>query len=306
MDIESIQLMIDVARQASFAKVARQRDLDPSSVSRTIAQVEAELGFRIFQRTTRSMSLTEAGAHYIRKVEPALQELDAATEEAGALSATPKGRLRMTASVAFGNRCLVPLLPQLRKEFPGLQLELILTDSNLDLVGEGIDLAIRLGPSLSGDLIGTKLFETRYRVCASAVYLGRVPKFRKPSDLSTVASLLFTYPEFRSRWLFRNNRGVVTEVPVKGDILISNALALRESALAGLGPALLPNWLIDDDIANRRLVDVFPAYHATATTFDTAAFVLYPNRAFLPTKVRLTINFLRQQLTKRRSRPGAG
>lgn len=306
MDIKSIQLMIEVARNPSFARVARQHDLDPSSVSRTIAQVESELGFRIFQRTTRSMSLTEAGERYIRRIQPVLQELDAATEEASVLSATPSGRLRMTASVAFGNRCLVPLLPQFRKKFPELQLELILTDSNLDLVGEGIDLAIRLGPSLSGDLVGARLFETRYRVCASAAYLKKSPVLKKPADLSAVASLLFTYPEFRSRWLFRNSRGVVTEVPINGDILISNALALRECALAGLGPALLPNWLVDEDIANRRLVDLFPAYHATATTFDTAAFVLYPNRAFLPTKVRLTIDFLRQQLTRRRSRPGAG
>jgi len=294
--------MIDVARNPSFARVARQHDLDPSSVSRTIAQVEAELGFRVFQRTTRSMSLTEAGERYIRRIVPALQEFEAANEEAGALNANPAGRLRLTASVAFGNRCLVPLLPTFRKKFPGLQLELILTDSNLDLVGEAIDLAIRLGPNLSGDLIGTKLFDTRYRVCASPAYLKSVPGLRKPADLSAVASLLFTYPDFRSRWLFRSSRKVVTEVPVKGDILISNALALRECALAGLGPALLPNWLIDEDIAKRRLVQLFPAYDATATTFETAAFVLYPNRAFLPAKVRLTIDFLRQHLPRQRSR----
>jgi len=296
--------MIDVARNPSFARVARQHDLDPSSVSRTIAQVEAELGFRVFQRTTRSMSLTEAGERYILRIQPALQEFEAATEEAGALSANPAGRLRLTASVAFGNRCLVPLLPAFRKKIPDLQLELILTDSNLDLVGEAVDLAIRLGPGLSGDLIGSKLFDTSYRVCASPAYLKRVPGLRKPADLSVVASLLFTYPDFRSRWLFRNSRNVVTEVPVRGDILISNALALRECALADLGPALLPNWLIDEDIAKRRLVHLFPTYDATATTFDTAAFVLYPNRAFLPTKVRLTIDFLRQQLLRRRSRPG--
>jgi DNA-binding transcriptional LysR family regulator len=302
MDIEMMRLMIDVARTPSFARVARQRDLDPSSISRMVAQVEAELGFRIFQRTTRSMSLTEAGARYIQRIEPVLQELEAAAEEATALGAKPGGRLRMTASVAFGNRCIVPLLPQFRRKFQGLQLELILTDSNLDLVGEGIDLAIRLGPCLSGDLVGAKLFETRYRVCASAAYLRKTPGLKKPGDLAAVPSLRFTYPDFRSRWLFRNNRGVVTEVPISGDILISNALALRECAIAGLGPALLPNWLIDEDVANRQLIDLFPAYHATATTFDTAAFVLYPNRAFLPAKVRLTIDFLRQQLPRRRSR----
>jgi DNA-binding transcriptional LysR family regulator len=294
--------MIDVAHHTSFAKAARQHDIDPSSISRTIAQIEAELGFRVFQRTTRSMSLTEAGRRYIQRLEAVLQELAAAAEEASAFNAAPKGRLRMTASVAFGNRCLVPLLPKFRTGFPELQLELILSDDNLDLVGESIDLAIRLGPSLSGDVVGAKLFDTRYRVCASAAYLAKSPRVKKPADLSAVACLLFTLPEFRSRWLFRNSHGVISEVPVAGNIVISNALALRECALAGLGPALLPNWLIDHDIANRRLTDLFPGYHATATTFDTAAFVLYPNRAFLPNKVRLTIDFLRRHMTARRSR----
>ncbi len=245
-----MELMVDVARHASFAGAARHRHLDPSSVSRAIAQIEAELGFRIFRRTTRSMSLTEVGERYVRRIEAVLQEVDAAAEEAKVLNTTPNGRLRMTASVAFGHRCLVPILPKFRNEFPALQLELILTDSNLDLIGEGIDLAIRLGPGLTGDLVGAKLMDTHYRICASAAYLKRAPKLKEPADLSAVASLLFTFPGFRSRWLFRNRRGVVTDVPVKGDILVSNALALRECAIAGLGPALLPDWLIDDDIAN--------------------------------------------------------
>ncbi len=302
MDTKSLKLMIDVVHHASFAGAARQYDVDPSSVSRTIAQIEAELGFRIFQRTTRNLSLTEAGEHYVRKVEPALQELDAAAEEANALRAGPKGRLRLTASVAFGNRCLVPLLPKFRKRFPDLQLELILTDSNLDLVGEGIDLAIRLGPELSGDVVGTRLFHTRYRVCASPAYLKKTPKLRKPADLSGVACLLFTLAEFRSRWLFRDKTGTITEVPVTGDILISNALALRDAALSGLGPALLADWLIDEDIASGRLLDLFPRHAVTATTFDAAAFALYPNRTFLPGKVRLAIDFLREQLATRRAR----
>jgi DNA-binding transcriptional LysR family regulator len=306
MDIESMRLMIDVVRHASFAGAARRHHLDPSSVSRTVAQIEAELGFRIFRRTTRSMSLTEVGERYIQRIEAVLQELDAAAEEAKALHATPQGRLRMTASVAFGQRCLMPLLPKFRNEFPALQLELILSDSNLDLIGEGIDLAIRLGPGFTGDVIGAKLMDTRYRVCASAAYLKKAPKLRKPADLAGVASLLFTFPGFRSRWLFRSRSGAIADVPVKGDILISNALALRECALAGLGPALLPDWLIDDDIASRRLIDLYPSYEVTATTFDTAAFLLYSNRTFLPNKVRLTIDFLRRHLVRRRSRLRAG
>jgi DNA-binding transcriptional LysR family regulator len=111
-----------------------------------------------------------------------------------------------------------------------------------------------------------------------------------------VASLLFALPEFRRSWLFRDTKGIVDEVPVRGDMVISNALALRDCAIAGLGPALLADWLIDEDIAAGRLVHLFPDYQAAATTFETAAFMLYPSRAFLPNKVRVTIDFLRRHL----------
>ncbi|MGT2500057.1 substrate binding domain-containing protein [Bradyrhizobium guangxiense] len=196
----------------------------------------------------------------------------------------------------------MPLLPKFRTEFPEAQLELILTDSNLDLVSDGIDLAIRLGPGVSGDLVGAKLFDTRYRVCASPAYLRGISRPKRPADLSGMPCLLFTFPGFRSRWLFRNRRGDISEVAVHGDLLLSNALGLRDCARAGLGPALLPDWLIDEDLAGKRLVDLFPDWQVTATTFDTAAYMLYPNRAFLPVKVRRTIDFLRRHLAKQVNR----
>jgi DNA-binding transcriptional LysR family regulator len=277
--------------------------LDPSSVSRTIAALEESLGVRLLQRSTRRMALTEAGEAYLRRVEAVIQELDAASEEAQALTSGPRGVLRLTASVAFGNRCLVPLLPRFRAEFPELALELVLSDDNLDLVSERIDLALRLGPSVTADVVGVKLFDTHYKVCAAPSFLEVAPRLRKPSDLATVASLLFTFPEFRTRWLFRDRKGAVTEIPVHGEIIVSNALALRECALLGLGPALLADWLVDEDIAAGRLVQLFPEYAAAATTFETAAWMLYPSRAFLPHKVRVAIDFLRRHLRRRETRP---
>jgi DNA-binding transcriptional LysR family regulator len=304
MDIHSLRLFVDVARHANFAAAAREHSLDPSSVSRAIAALEESLGVRLLQRSTRRMALTEAGEAYLRRVEAVISELDAASEEAHALTSTPRGVLRMTASVAFGNRCLVPLLPSFRAEFPELTLELALSDDNLDLVSERIDLALRLGPSVTADVIGVKLFDTHYKVCAAPSFVEAAPNLREPSDLSSVASLLFTYPEFRTRWLFRDRKGAVTEIPVQGQIVVSNALALRECALLGLGPALLADWLVDQDIAAGRLVQLFPQYEAAATTFDTAAWMLYPSRAFLPSKVRVTIDFLRRHLRRPARTPG--
>ena len=296
MELKSLELLLDVVREGSFAAAARRHDLDPSSVSRTIAAIEDDIGVRLLQRTTRRLSLTEAGELYIRKIEPLVEELERAAEEALAVSTAPTGTLRMTCSVAFGLTCLVPLLADFRKVLPDLKIDLLMTDENVDLIAERVDLAIRLAPSIDAEVIGTKLMTTRYRVCASPAYLEEYGPIVQPEDLSKLTCLLFTFPEFRSRWLFRDGRGQVREIPVSGDIAMSNALGLRQAALEGLGPALLADWLVDQDIATGQLANLFPHYDVAATTFDTGAWLLYPSRAFLPSKVRVTIDFLKARL----------
>jgi DNA-binding transcriptional LysR family regulator len=296
MDVDHLRFFVEVARDGSFAGVARAHDLDPSLVSRAIAALETELGVRLFQRSTRRVRLTEAGERYLRRVEVLVDELDRAHDEARTLSSEPVGTLRLTASVAFTQVCLVPLVPEFRSLFPKLKLELLITDTNLDLVAERVDLAIRLGPQVAADVVRTKLFDTRYRVCASPAYLKRAGPLNTPEHLSAHRCLLFSLPEFRSRWLFCDCAGVLSEVAIAGDIVTSNALVLRECVLAGLGPALLANWLIDRDLAEGRLVDLFAGYRVTATNFETAAWLLYPSRAFLPGKVRVAIDFLQSRL----------
>ena len=241
------------------------------------------------------MALTEAGNLYLSRVESLVADLDQAQDQLKAINAGPAGTLRLAASVAFGRQCLAPLLPEFRTRFPALKLELMLSDSNIDLVAERVDLAVRLAPVLDTSLIGIKLFSTRYRVCASPGYLKRWKPLRSPKDLQTHRCLLFALPEFRSRWLFRSRNGLLQEVSVDGDVVVSNALVLRDCVLKDMGHALLANWLIDDDIAEGRLLDLFPNYRITATTFDTAAWLLYPSRAYLPNKVRVMIDFLKER-----------
>jgi DNA-binding transcriptional LysR family regulator len=299
MDIEILRTFVQVARRGSFAVVARDRGTDPSSVSRTIASLEDELRIRLFQRSTRRMTLTEAGAKYLARVEPLLEELDQARDEALAISARPIGTIRLTASVAFGEKCIAPLLPKLRAAFPDLGVDLILTDTNVDLVSEGIDLAIRLGPSLDSALIGVKLIDTKYSVCVSPVYLANARKLKRPlqrpADLAAHGCLLLNLSDYRSKWLFRNAGGTVTPISVHGDVLISSPLVLLTCAIEGMGPALLADWLAREALAEGKLIDPFPDYAVTATDFETAAWLLYPSRTYLPTKVRIVIDFLRKE-----------
>ncbi len=302
MDSRVLRTFIEVAHHGSFAAAARSIDMDPSLVSRAIAGLEGELGLRLFQRTTRQMTLTEAGALYMRRIEAVLDELDHARDEALAVSSGPRGTLRITASVAFGMTCLTPLIGDFRAAFPEVRLDLALSDENLDLVAEGIDLAIRLAPSIESDVICAKLFDTRYRVCASPDYISRAAPFRTPGDISHHDTLLFSLPGFRSRWLFRGPDGDTIQAPVSGGIMMSNALAIRTCMLAGLGPALLPDWLICEAIAAGRCVDVYPGHEVTATSFATAAWLIYPSRRFLPDKVRVAVDFLRSRLPPRPDR----
>src|SRR6266851_1763168 len=208
-----------------LAAVARLHDVDPSSISRTIAILEHELGFRLFQRTTRRLAATEAGALYFERMQPIIDEIDRVGQEACDIVAEPAGRLRVTASVSFGHTVLVPLLPRLRSAYPELSIDLVLTDAVLDLITEKIDVAVRLGPRIDSGLIGTQVMRTRYHVCASPAYLKAIPRMRAPCDLSGHACLLFPYPGYRSQWRFRSRSGEVTVVPVKGAVTISNALA---------------------------------------------------------------------------------
>jgi len=307
MDIDHLRLLLAIARHGSFAAAARERGIDPSWISRTIAAIEGELGFRLFQRASRRVTLTEAGERYIRRIEAIADEFDHARDEALAISDGPVGVLRMTTSVAFGEKVIVPLLPSFRRAFPNVGLDLVLSDTNLDLVAGRIDLAVRLGAGMTGDLVVSKLMTTRYRVCASPAYLDREGRPAAPADLSDRNCLLFALPGFRSRWIFRNTAGYAAEIPVHGGVVVSGALALRSLALAGMGPALLADWLVGDDIADGRLVDLFPGHQVTATTFETAVWLLYPSRSFLPGKVRAMIDFLKAEVgmpASRRSQRG--
>jgi DNA-binding transcriptional LysR family regulator len=297
MDTENLKIFVEVARRGSFAAVARDRNVDPSLVSRAVSVLEEELDVRLFQRTTRRLTLTESGEIYLTRIAPLVDAMEAARDEARSVSAEPAGTLRLTASVAFGYTCLVPLLPAFREKFPGIKLELLFTDAVLDLVAERVDLAIRLGRQNDADFIATKLIDTRYRVCASPAYLQKNKAPKSPEELRSHACLLFPLPDFRTRWLFRDNRGEIEEVPVHGDVTILNALGLHACALSGMGPVMLANWLIDKDIEQGRLIDLFPSYNVSATDFDTAIWLMYPSRTHLPGKVRVMIDFLKRNLS---------
>ena len=295
MNIQSLKQFLSVVECGSFAAAARASDVDPSQISRTISGLEEDLGIRLFHRTTRSLALTDQGINYYARVRDILDELEAAKEEARLSGQSVTGTLKITLSSAYANAQVIPLLPEFRETWPDIRLELLVTDDTIDLARDGIDLAIRHAPEIEQSVICSKLHDTRYHVVANPEYLSRRKAVEKPADLSDHDLILFDLPDFRKSWLFRRNMDQET-IPVQGALVVSSALAIQKAMLDGMGVALLPDWLVKNDLASGACMDLFPDYRVAAHSFETGAWILYPSRKFLPAKTRVMIDFLRRKL----------
>lgn len=294
MDTQTLRLFCDVAELGSFAEAARKHDRDPSQVSRIIAGLETQLALRLFSRSTRRLALTEAGERYLQRVRPILDDLAAAEDEAKQLASVPSGRIRVTASIAFGQLWLMPRLGDFYRRYPEISLEVVLSDLNLDLIAGDIDLAIRLSPNQQSNLVGSQLLETRYRVVASPDYLENCSPLTTPEDISHHDCVVLNLPNYRSRWLFRQQaEQTPMAVKVQSRLMASNALALRDCLLQGLGPGLVADWVVAGDLESGALWDVFPGWQVAATDFGTGAWLLYPSRQYLPQKTRVMIDYLK-------------
>lgn len=302
MDIQQLRAFVLVASHGSFAAAARQWGVAPSVVTRGVAALEEALGVLLMHRTTRKLALTEAGALYFEQVRGLLAALDQASEEARASTCAVTGTVRVTCSVAYGQAVVVPLLPDLHAQHPELEIELLLSDAVLDMAEGRVDLAVRLGASVAPALVGSQLARVHYHVVASPAYLASHGRPRTPADLAQCDCLRFALPGFRTQWKFREAPAATLDEPVQtvdvhGWLVLSTALALHQAALDGLGPALLPGWLVDKDLVSGALLDLFPSNEVTASAFDSAVWLLYPSRDYLPRRVRVVADFLKARLS---------
>ncbi len=293
MDVAVLRTFVEVMRRGSFSAVARERGVSPSSISRAISALEDEIGLRLFQRSTRQLAPTEAGQIYFGQVEAIVAELDRARLMAADVSARPRGTLRITAAMTFAELVLVPLLPKLRERYPELSVELMLSDSIVDLLAERVDVAVRLGSLGDSELVAHRLCPIDFVVCASRAYLDAHGHPRKPHELVDHECLQFLMGGLRSRWRFRDPGGDLTEVTVSGHCVLSNALALSRCAEAGMGVTLLPRMVVASQLRSGALIELFSGYQVTATDFDSAVWLLYPSRTYLALKVRVFIDFMK-------------
>jgi DNA-binding transcriptional LysR family regulator len=296
MDSHQLQTFLAVWRLESFSAAAEEMDTAPSSVSRTIAGLEAELGARLFQRTTRAMQPTDAGARLYEKASALIEDWEDLRAAIRGEDREPRGRLRVTASIAFARMVIAPMLPHFAKAYPEVQVELALSDQRVNLIENQIDVAIRHGAMEDSSLIARRLLSASYRLVASPALLESQPHLENPAEFSERPLVSFSFGEFRSNWTF--SRGEETlHVPIDPAITASNALVVREAAIAGAGYSLLADWMIADDLTSGRLVEVLPQWRVAGALEASDLWLVYPSSRLIPRKTRVFADFLTEALS---------
>lgn len=254
--IEAMRLFVRVADAGSFSRAAADLELGQPTVSRRIQDLEASLGTTLFQRTTRALSLTEAGTRFYRRAVDILAEFDEAEAEARGLENAPMGLLRLSCSHSFGRRVIAPAIPGFLMTYPDIRVDLISDDAITDLVAEGVDIAFRLGDLQDSRLMAKKVGEAEQVLWASPDYLARRGTPQHPSDLETHDAVVFRHAR-QTIWPLRKD-GELVEARVDGPFRASSGETLLEAAAGGLGILLAPAWLASECFGGSRLVRVLP------------------------------------------------
>ncbi|MER8632908.1 LysR family transcriptional regulator [Mesorhizobium opportunistum] len=282
-----IEVFVRVVEAGSFSAAARALRMTPSAVSKLIARLEARLGARLVSRSTRKLQLTPEGSAFYESGLRILADMAAAEREAAA-GAAPRGRLRVNTYVPFGVHRLIPLLPRFLERYPEISVDLVLTDSVIDLMAERADVAIRAGQLGESRLVARKLGQSPMVVVAAPSYLGAYGTPRLPAELDRHNRLAFGFARYSDGWPFAD--GTSFTVPVSGNAMVSDGEAMRLMTIAGAGVARLARWHVEPDIAAGRLMPLLEDFNPGDVEPTHAVYVGHGKH--LPARVRAFLDFL--------------
>ena len=289
--LSTLKLLVSAVELASISGAARRHGLSTTSASRRLMELEEDLGVRLLERTTRYVSPTEAGQRLCDRVGSLLAGLDNALREAGEDPHVPTGTLRLLARRSFAMRHIAPLLPGFLAAHPGVAVDLQLTETVDIAPGEDIDVVIRLGTPAEKTLVAHRLASGRRLLVASPDYIARFGVPERIEDVANHDCLTYRRAETEPVWVFDTPEGRC-ELPVRGPLRSTNGEVLREAALSGLGLALLPAWMIGEDVAAGRLVPCLAGLTAWPAGFDREIVAVHRRVDPLPPKVAAFIAYL--------------
>lgn len=294
-DLNAAWVLVRVVQEGSFRSAARALGMPKTTVSRKVAELEAQLGVQLLQRTTRALALTDAGSAFVEEAEGAIARLDAAEAAVTELQREPRGKLRVTTTIPLGETFLAPIVADFLDAYPRLEVMVHLTDRQVELVAERFDIAIRTGALPDSSLVAKLIGSSAYRVVASPAYLERHGTPRRPSDLSAHSCLRFTQSgtAVRTAWPFGKGKRA-TEVPVSGRLVSDDFVVLRRAAERGLGVARLPVVVVYEALRAGTLVDLLESYAPPPTPVH----ILHVGGRHVPPRTRAFIDFVHPRLVQ--------
>lgn len=285
---EGVSEFVAVAETGSFTRAAQRLATSVANVSRRIALLEERLGVKLLLRTTRKVSLTEAGQVYYQQCRALLEGLEQAELTVTQMQQTPKGKLKVTAPVTYGEQKIAPLLHDFLLQHPQLELEFVLTNQKLDLIEQGVDVAVRLGQLGDSSFIARRLSNRNLYVCATPHYLAQYGTPHTLSELTQHSCLVGTH----DHWRFKENQQS-RAIRVRGRVHCASGVVLLDAALKDMGLVQLPDYYVEAHLASGRLVEVLPAYRDERE----GVWALYPQNRHLSPKVRLLVDYLARHLS---------
>jgi DNA-binding transcriptional LysR family regulator len=257
--LQAMRVFTTVVDTGSFARAAEQLHLSATAASRHVAELEKHLGAQLLQRSTRRINLTEIGANYYDRCRSILADVEEAEAQAATSESQPRGMLRISLPTSFGLQYIAPAIPEFCKRYPDLQLELSFSDRIVDLIEEGIDMAVRITGDLKTNLVARRLAEVQLVCCASPAYLEQYGTPQHPEDLRHHNCLTYSYSASINIWKFERD-GREYHIPVKGRIGTNSGEMSRLAAVNGLGIDMLPTFMICEELRSGKLVPILQDY----------------------------------------------
>lgn len=288
--LTAMQMFVRVVETGSFSAVAKEMNSTQPTISKNIAELESWLGAKLLNRSTRSLRLTETGTDYYERCVAILSDVEDAEQMVGQLQTQPRGTVRVSTVVAFGRLHLVPRMQAFFKRYPQITVDIRLNDRVVDLVEEGVDVAIRMGELADSSLIAKKLCTSPFVTVATPEYFKANGIPRHPRDLRDHNYLVYSDAGLRSETRFKD-QDEPFYVKVEGNLTTNNTEALRAALLTGIGIARTPRWLVGDAIDDGRLVPVLEPFQPD----PHAIHAVYPPGRHLPSKVRSFIDFIGEE-----------
>lgn len=286
-DLRRMVIFFHVVEAQSFSGAARQLGIARSAVSRHITLLEKSIGVRLLNRTTRRLSLTEAGETYFQSCARIVAEAETATHRINQLQEEPRGTLKIAAPISLGNQFITPLVRAFMQRYTALNVELLLDDEMVDMVGESIDVSIRVGWLHDSTLIARKLGDWPRFLCASPDYLERHGRPESPAQLTNHEWIIFTRLPAPFHWTFTRNKRE-ERIQIKGRLRSNNADAIHASLLSGVGITAQAAFLVNDDIKAGRLERLLPEWDCG----NVGMYAVYQDRRYQQARVRLFIDFV--------------